>query len=63
MNEPKPLITTGAAARMLGVSQKTIRDWTKKGKIGVVVLPSGHRRLWRAEVEAILRHPSGTSRR
>ena len=42
------------AAKVLGVSQSTIRRWQKRGWIKVVVLPSGWRKIPREEVERLL---------
>lgn len=47
-------ITTGEAARMLGVSYSTVLEWCKRGYLPTIVFPSGRRRVWRHDVEAIL---------
>ena len=38
------LISIKKAAEIIGVTQKTLRDWEKTNKIQVYRLPSGHRR-------------------
>lgn len=38
------LISIKKAAEIIGVSQKTLRDWEKADKIKVYYTPNGHRR-------------------
>ena len=38
-------MTTGTAARLLGISQDTVSRYADKGKIQSRKLPSGHRRV------------------
>lgn len=38
-------ITTGEAARMLGVSSETVRRWIKSGYLPAMFLPSGQARI------------------
>ncbi len=38
------LISIGKAATMIGVSQRTLINWEKEGKIKAIHLPKGHRR-------------------
>lgn len=52
---PDEYVTTGEAARMLGVNPTTIIRYTITGKLQVVKLPGGHRRIPRSEVERLLR--------
>ena len=42
------------AAVLLGVSQKTIRRWLKRGHLPYLRFPSGQLRIPRASLEAIL---------
>lgn len=49
-----PTMTVGEAARRLGVSVETVRRWADAGRIRVVVLPSGHRRFYASDIEALL---------
>jgi predicted site-specific integrase-resolvase len=37
-------ISISKTATILGVSQKTLRNWEKEGKIKVSYTPNGHRR-------------------
>ena len=48
------LLSIGAAAAQLGVSIDTLRRWSASGRIPVVVLPSGHRRYSRDDIDALL---------
>ena len=55
-------LTVGEAARMLGVSPKTVSRWADRGLIPCVVTLGGHRRFRRAAVEEIRQHMySGSS--
>lgn len=49
----------GEAARMLGVSTKTLATMTG---LNPIILPSGHRRYIRAEVIALSQHSDGARR-
>lgn len=49
------LITPKEARTMLGVSNKTLWLWYKKGLIRAVRLPSGKLRYYKSDIEAILR--------
>lgn len=48
------LITASQAAELLAVSPDTIRRWADEGRISVVVLPSGGKRFYRAELTSYL---------
>ncbi len=52
-------VTLREAAASLGVHESTVRRYADRGLIHAARLPSGVRRLRRADVEA-LRHPVGT---
>ena len=52
---PGDYLTTGEAAKLLGVNPVTIIRYTATGKLPVVRLPSGHRRIPREAVEKLLR--------
>lgn len=41
---------------MLGVSKRTLYNWCKEGELKYVRLPSGHKRYFGAEIEAILKN-------
>lgn len=51
--EDRDYILTAEAARILGVSTKTVSRWARAGKIPYVVTLGGHRRFPVAEVRAI----------
>lgn len=50
---PGELVTPGEASAMLRVGVKALSVWADAGKLTVLRLPNGHRRYYRAEVEAI----------
>lgn len=43
--DDRAYLTTGEAARILGVSPKTVSRWAAAGRIPHVVTPGGHRRF------------------
>jgi len=45
MMDDDRIVTIGIAAKMLGVSDQTVRRWVSKGYIRCIVLPSRHRRF------------------
>jgi excisionase family DNA binding protein len=52
---PGDLLTSTEAAKMLGVVRSTVLRYIRQGKLPAVVLPSGHTRIRREEVERLLR--------
>lgn len=48
------LLTTSAAARVLGVSDETLRRWADERKIRHVRLPSGQLRFRRPDLDEAL---------
>ena len=44
----------GEAAKELGVSPSTVRNWVEKGYLMAVRLPSGHRRIPESELTRML---------
>lgn len=52
---PDDLLTLREAAAMLRVSTFTVVRYCKSGKLAEIKLPTGHRRIPRAEVERLLR--------
>jgi excisionase family DNA binding protein len=44
------------AAKMLGVSYRTLWRWWKEGKINALQLPSGHLRYYKNEIEQLAKH-------
>lgn len=51
----------GEAARLLGISQATLRRWADRGQVASFITPGGHRRFPRAAIQALL--PAGRVRR
>lgn len=52
--DPEDLVGIGAAARALGVHSNTVRNWAKRGRIGVVFMPGGgFRKIPASEVERV----------
>lgn len=60
MNETPVAIPIGEVARLVGVSIATVRNWDRAGKIRSFRTPSGQRRFWLSDVEAII-NPAGPS--
>lgn len=54
MPQPGTLLTTGEAAEHTGLSTDLIRDLAARGLIRVLVLPSGHRRFYVADLDRYL---------
>lgn len=52
--EPDELLSIGPAAAELGVSVKTLRNWSDAGRVAVIVHPTGHRRFRRSEIRRLL---------
>ncbi len=51
----KSYMLIAQAAQLLGVSEGTLRNWERAGKIGVLRHPINHYRLYRrADLESIL---------
>lgn len=48
------LLPIGEVAEMLGVDVQTVRNYARDGYLAVVVLPTGHRRFHRSDVERYL---------
>ncbi len=53
------LVSTGEAARSLGVTVNTVKAWIRAGRLRAIRLPSGHFRIPRAEVERIRGNDGG----
>lgn len=48
-------LTTGQVADLFGVDPSTVTRWDTSGKLlPALVLPSGHRRYRRSDIEALL---------
>ncbi|QOY93007.1 GAF domain-containing protein [Massilia sp. UMI-21] len=52
--EEDPILTTSAAARMLGVATSTVQLWMESGAIPSWKTPGGHRRTRRSTIQAML---------
>lgn len=53
-DDPAELLSAAKAALLLSVTEDTVRQWAKTGKLRHVLLPSGQRRFRREDVDAIL---------
>jgi excisionase family DNA binding protein len=51
---PEELLSAPAAARLLGVSDETLRRWAADGRIRHIRMPSGQLRFRPADIAAIL---------
>src|ERR1700744_1276935 len=49
-----PLFTPREAARMLGISYPTIKQWILHGKLKTVTTPGGHHRIAEAALRPLL---------
>jgi excisionase family DNA binding protein len=47
------MIRPAEAARMLGVTTRTVANWTDDGKLHAIRLPGGSRRYRRADIAAL----------
>jgi molybdopterin-binding protein len=54
------LLRVQDAARQLGVSYPTLKQWIYKGKIRTVTTPGGHHRVPRTEIDRLLFQRGGT---
>jgi excisionase family DNA binding protein len=48
------LLTIGEAARLLGVSEPALRQWTDEGQIKAFVTPGGHRRYLKTDLKRFI---------
>lgn len=51
---PTPLLTPREAARMLGISYPTIKQWILTGKLATTPTPGGHHRIAQAALKPFL---------
>jgi excisionase family DNA binding protein len=56
MKKEKDLLSSKEVRNMLGISKATLYNWCKQGRLRFVRLPSGHKRYFRVEIEAILKN-------
>lgn len=65
--EEDPILTTSAAARMLGVATSTVQLWMESGAIESWKTPGGHRRTRESHIRALMNkvggHEGGSGRR
>ncbi len=54
MIKNKKTLSSIEVERILGISRRTLFNWTKKGKLRYIRLPSGHKRYFREDIENIL---------
>ena len=54
MRNDRPMLTPREAARLLGVSYATIKQWILNGKLKTVQTPGGHHRLSEAALKPFL---------
>ena len=57
--EEDPILTTSAAARMLGVATSTVQLWMESGAIDSWKTPGGHRRTRESLIRALMNKVSG----
>lgn len=56
MTEPTPeLLSPAEVARIFGVHVTTVVRWARRRQLAHIVTPSGHRRFYRADVDAFLK--------
>jgi len=56
MNKQKAYLSSREIEALLGISRSTLDRWAKNGTLNFFRLPSGHRRFFRSEIEAILKN-------
>ena len=59
--EEDPILTTSAAARLLGVATSTVQLWMESGAIESWKTPGGHRRTRESHIRALMTKVSGQS--
>lgn len=59
---PNELIRVRDAARRLGVSYATLKQWIYKGTLRTVQTAGGHHRISEAELDRFLARPAGSGR-
>ena len=56
MNKQKAYLSSREVEALLGISRSTLDRWAKDGTLKFFRLPSGQRRFFRSEIEAILKN-------
>jgi len=59
MSTTTPLLTPREAARMLGISYPTIKQWILSGKLKTRPTPGGHHRIGTADLKPFLARENG----
>lgn len=54
MSEDAPMMTPAEVATAFRVGAKTVTRWAVQGRLRSIRTPGGHRRYFRAEVDALL---------
>lgn len=57
----EPPLTSGAVAKIFGVTPETVTNWADEGKLPSFRTPGGHYRFRRADVDAFLRPTEAAS--
>lgn len=60
--EAPDLLTVPEVAELTRVSDETVHRWCRLGQLPYVSLPSGLKRIRRADVQAFLAEPGGGAR-
>lgn len=55
MIDDSELMTSAEVGHILHVDPKTVTRWNNAGKLRAIRTPGGHRRYWRADINALLR--------
>lgn len=50
----KEVISISDAARLVGVSDETLRNWEREGKFAPFYTEGGHRRYYRSDIESFM---------
>ncbi|MBB3220924.1 GAF domain-containing protein [Pseudoduganella umbonata] len=58
-NDEDPILTTTAAARLLGVATSTVQMWMESGAIASWKTPGGHRRTHLSAIQGLMESPPG----
>lgn len=59
----KNWLTSKQIAELLGITTQTVRNYVSEGKINAVILPSGHRRFYKQDIEKFINELSTTDRK
>lgn len=59
----KNWMTIKQVAGMMGVTTQTVRNYVSEGRIKAIILPSGHRRFYKKDIEEFINGLSVTDRK